>query len=101
MAEGHNHEAAPANEGSASERGWRHTADGCGGDRRGPACLGRPGPRPLRRTAFLRPCLIVTHIPAVVESEMRSTEWNLLGVALATQQPPDGKRRAIARGLGR
>ena len=58
-------------------------------------CLGDRA-SPPRSTAFLRPCLTVTHAPAVVESKLCSTERNLPGVALVTQQARRRRHRPAA-----
>ena len=51
-------------------------------------CLGDRASQSVR--PIDRPCLSVTHAPAVVESKLRFDEQNPLGVAAVTQQPPDG-----------
>src|SRR6516225_11559531 len=68
----------------------RHTSERLNSSpkERGPACLGDRASHRARPSR--RPCLIVTHTPALVESKLRFDGSNLLGVAPVTQQTSDG-----------
>jgi len=64
---------------------------------RGPVCLGARASHP--QAAIHRPRSTVTHAPAGVESNLGSTERNLLGVARGTHKPPARRaNQASARG---